>query len=244
MSNVTLVPASATIRPFYWGPYESGQYSTALAIPSLGKAKETIYSTFWANLTATVAGPTATIQIQGTLDALTGQGITIPVVLTNNSTAVTLPTPGYTLTVIDGNNAPTGQRTVSTVTPQSFYALPVDRAFSIYAGAQPPVTGPVALVTGMTAQGITGLAANTTITVNNAGSLTLSGNFTGTTGTYLVNFANNYWAATPLGTITLAGGAALFATDGFMTAANWKYVRANVTAITGTNPSLQVWMAA
>ena len=39
--------------------------------------------------------------------------------------------------------------------------------------------------------------------------------------------------ATPLGTVTLSGTTA--ASDGFTTNAPWKYIRARVTAISGTN---------
>ena|ERR1044072_3596879 len=48
------------------------------------------------------------------------------------------------------------------------------------------------------------------------------------------------WCATPMGTITLSGTTS--DSDGFTTAAPWKYVRANVTAISGTGASVDVLM--
>lgn len=51
---------------------------------------------------------------------------------------------------------------------------------------------------------------------------------------------NTYWVATPLGTITLSG--TTNATDGFTTEAPWKYVRARVTAISGTGATVTVYM--
>lgn len=49
---------------------------------------------------------------------------------------------------------------------------------------------------------------------------------------------NSNWVT--LGTITLSGTTS--ATDGFATTAAWKYVRANVTALTGTGATVQVIM--
>jgi hypothetical protein len=48
------------------------------------------------------------------------------------------------------------------------------------------------------------------------------------------------WCSTALGTITLTGTTS--ASDGFATMAAWRYVRANVTAITGTGATLEVLM--
>ena len=45
---------------------------------------------------------------------------------------------------------------------------------------------------------------------------------------------------TAAGTITLTGTTS--STDGFTTDAAWKYVRANVTAISGTGATVQVYM--
>lgn len=48
------------------------------------------------------------------------------------------------------------------------------------------------------------------------------------------------WLSTPMGTITLSGTDNN--SDGFTSAAPWKYVRANVTSISGTNATVQVYM--
>jgi len=48
------------------------------------------------------------------------------------------------------------------------------------------------------------------------------------------------WVATTLGTITLSGTTS--ATDGFTTDAPWMYVRARVTAISGTGATVTVLM--
>jgi hypothetical protein len=52
--------------------------------------------------------------------------------------------------------------------------------------------------------------------------------------------ANAAWVSTVLGTITLSGTTT--ASDGFTTNAPWKYVRARVTAISGTGATVQVYM--
>lgn len=48
------------------------------------------------------------------------------------------------------------------------------------------------------------------------------------------------WCSTVMGTITLSGTTS--STDGFTSEAPWKYIRANVTAISGTNATVQVYM--
>lgn len=52
---------------------------------------------------------------------------------------------------------------------------------------------------------------------------------------------NTYWVSTVLGTITLSGTTS--SSDGFTTSAPWKYVRARVTAISGTGATVQVYMS-
>lgn len=74
---------------------------------------------------------------------------------------------------------------------------------------------------------------------------TFQGNVTGTgavTATIVIDCSNDAvnWVATPLGTITLSGTTS--SSDGFTTTAPWKYVRARVTAITGTGATAQVYM--
>ena len=57
----------------------------------------------------------------------------------------------------------------------------------------------------------------------------------------LTDSANAAWLSTVLGTITLSGTNS--SSDGFTTSnAPWKYVRANVTAISGTGATVQVYM--
>lgn len=62
------------------------------------------------------------------------------------------------------------------------------------------------------------------------------------TATVVLEASNDgkYWLATPLGTITLSGNGA--ASDGFTSDAPWKFVRARVTALTGTGASVTVTM--
>jgi hypothetical protein len=52
-------------------------------------------------------------------------------------------------------------------------------------------------------------------------------------------FANN-WIATAVGTITLSGTTNV--TDGFQTITSWRYLRANVTNVTGTAALVSVLM--
>ena len=250
--NVSIVSASRTARPFIW-TYDGqnaytpgGTVQTATAIPSLGKLKETVWTHFQAFISASVAAPTATIQIQGTDDALTAFGVTIPVTLTNGSASATIPTTGYTLTVVDAKGQPTGQRTVSTATASSFYTVPCDTTSAIWSSPFVNVDQQiVSLIPGMAIAGVYALTANTVISSIAAGgqSLTLSNAYGGTTGTYLVNFSNNYWENTPLATISLSP-AGLIGSDGATVVSPVKYVRANVTAVAGTNPLIQVWMGA
>lgn len=51
---------------------------------------------------------------------------------------------------------------------------------------------------------------------------------------------STHWCTTPLGTITLSGTTSH--SDGFTSTAPWKYVRARVTAISGTNATVTVNM--
>jgi len=251
--NTTLVHASRTVRPFIFTDYQLNSttpyegLSTAIVAPSLGKYKESIYTTFQVIVTSGAAGPAATVSIQGTEDALTAYGVSIPLILTNGSAAIAVPTTSYTINAPDGNNQPTGQRVISTNTPTNMYTVPIDRTSAIW---QSPFVnidqGVVSLQTGMTAQGVLGIPTGTTLATITAGGLagTLSASFTGTTGVYMVNFANNYWAKTALATITLSGAATTYDSDQAVVISPIKYVRANVTVLTGTTPSVQVWMGA
>lgn len=88
-----------------------------------------------------------------------------------------------------------------------------------------------------------GVPAGTTIaSVTNAGAafLSVTASATSTGVQAMLNAVN--WCSTALGTITLSG--TLTASDGFSTASAWRYVRANVTGITGTGASVNVVMGA
>lgn len=62
------------------------------------------------------------------------------------------------------------------------------------------------------------------------------------TATVVIDCSNDgvYWCTTPLGTISLSGTTSN--ADGFTTQAPWKYVRARVTAISGTGATVYVTM--
>jgi len=253
--NVTLVSSSGSVRPFLFASAETLlPQSTTSAQASLGKFKDSVYSTFQMFLTATANGASATIEIQGTMDALTGAGVTVPCVLTNGATTCTIPNQAsqfdltsYTMNILDGSGMPTQQRVIQSALPASWYALPYDKSYAILptSGLFDTVpTGIISLQTGMYVIGANGLGSNTISAFVSPTSLTLASSFTGTSGIYNLTFLNNYWAATALGTVTLSAPSALVASDAFTVATNYKYVRANVTAIAGTNATVQVWMAA
>jgi len=74
---------------------------------------------------------------------------------------------------------------------------------------------------------------------------TFQANVVGTgavSATVIIDASNDnvYWCATPLGTITLSGTTSH--SDGFTTTAPWKYVRARVTAVSGTGATVTVNM--
>ena len=58
------------------------------------------------------------------------------------------------------------------------------------------------------------------------------------TATVVIDCSNDgtNWCATALGTITLSGTTS--SSDGFTTSAAWKYVRARVTAVSGTGATV------
>jgi hypothetical protein len=62
------------------------------------------------------------------------------------------------------------------------------------------------------------------------------------TATVVIDVSNDgvYWCSTVLGTVSLSGTTS--SSDGFTTTASWKYVRARVTAISGTGATVQVYM--
>jgi len=232
--NVTLTNSSRGARPFGWGG-PSPQWSTSIVAPSNGKYKDCPYAVFQGMVTATSGTAAATILIQATMDEMTGVGVTIPVTLTNSSTTVTLPTAPYVIMQNNAGqnlNAVYGQGQLITGQPSgSFYAVPID--FN-YATGYLQDQKIISLAAGMQVYG-PGLGAGTTIaSITNDRTLVLTAAPSGlatSPGVYWVTFANNFWAS--LGTITLSG--TLSASDGFTTTSPWKYVRANVTAISGTN---------
>lgn len=82
------------------------------------------------------------------------------------------------------------------------------------------------------------------LTYTNAGSITLSANATAS-ATVNLQFYRTNWNTTALGTITLSGTISATAasfTDGFATSSAWRYVRANVSNVTGTGATVQVIM--
>lgn len=62
------------------------------------------------------------------------------------------------------------------------------------------------------------------------------------TATVVIDVSNDgvYWCSTVMGTISLSGTTS--SSDGFVSDAPWKYVRARVTAISGTGATVQVYM--
>lgn len=76
----------------------------------------------------------------------------------------------------------------------------------------------------------------------NAKDLTFFGVVAGTgalTGTVLIQVSNDNVNWLTLGTINLSG--TTVAQDGFASSANWTFFRANVTAITGTGATINVF---
>lgn len=74
---------------------------------------------------------------------------------------------------------------------------------------------------------------------------TFQGTVVGTgavTATIVIDCSNDgvNWCSTALGTITLSGTTS--SSDGFTTQAPWKFVRARVTAISGTGATINVLM--
>ena len=86
-----------------------------------------------------------------------------------------------------------------------------------------------------------GVPPGTTVaSVTNAGTLVMSANATATQANVQAQFFDNAWVNTAAGTITLNG--TTLASDGFTTLSAWRYVQAIVSAITGTNATLNVTM--
>ena len=108
----------------------------------------------------------------------------------------------------------------------------------------------VRLASGMTYALPVNVAALTTTTTStgngtykNSSWTSFQANVVGTgavTATVVIDCSNDnlYWCTTPLATITLSGTTS--SADGFTTTAPWKYVRARVTAISGTGATVNV----
>lgn len=74
----------------------------------------------------------------------------------------------------------------------------------------------------------------------NGGSLTMSANATASASAVQGSIFAQNWIATPLATITLNGSTSV--SDGFTTTAPWRYVRAVVSGLTGTNAAVAILM--
>lgn len=92
-----------------------------------------------------------------------------------------------------------------------------------------------AAITTVTGDGVPKAAPKSTFqaTVTGTGALT---------ATVVIEGSNDRtnWVATPLGTISLSGNDSV--TDGFANDAPWKYVRARISALTGTGATVNVLM--
>jgi len=240
MSNVSLVCHTKGLHPFTWGGQTPGSsWSTTINAPSNGKYKDGIYTTVHGIVQGTAGVCTATINIQASNDEMTGMGVTIPVVLTNSSTTVTLPTFGYTMATLQ-NTFPTGTALVTGTSPGSFFAVPTN--WNVYPNAFGQDQKMISLTAGMVVTG-PGFAAGTTIASVSATSLTVAAAPTGlatSPGVYWINFANPYWGKTALATLTLSGTS--FDNDIATIVGSYRYLRANVTNVTGTNATAYCFM--
>jgi len=183
--------------------------STTTNQSSLPLFKESPYSTFQAILSSTIG------------NAITG--------------TVTLQVSDDPLTgsgmVIGGINTTASSTTITSSTRN-------------FAGgvAQFPALSNVAVSVGMLVVGANIPAGTVVQTVTNAGSLVLSAAATSTLVETALTFYNLNWCSTAMGVITLSGTTAQATptfTDGFTTQASWRYVRAVVSAITGTGATVQ-----
>lgn len=86
-----------------------------------------------------------------------------------------------------------------------------------------------------------GIPVGTTVSAVAAGgaTLTMSGNATATADRVPGLFRALRWASTALGTLTLSGNDLV--TDGFQHVGSARYVRANVTNITGVGATVRIW---
>lgn len=179
---------------------------------SLPIYKSSPWTTVQGFLTSSTFGLiTATITIQGTNDVYSGVGFSINGCVTNNASAV------------------------------------VTNPLNLFAGGQEMLNDVLspAVAVGMLVVG-PGVPLGTIVSVvTNTGSITLSNNLSASSGQggVTLRFFNNAWATTVLGTITLSGttsATAPFVTDAFSSVSTFKFIRANVTNITGTGATVYV----
>ena len=200
---------SGDVGLFPWG--NAGAVSVTANQSSLPIYKESPWTTFQAIVTSTTFGALAgTVAILGTNDIWTGVGfVANNVTLTNGSAVITC-----TASQFAGGTEELNDQ------------------FSPAVAVGMIVVGP-------------GIPVGTYVaTVTNNNSITLSANVAGlpaspTVGS--VRFFQTNWCATALGTITLSGTTSATAptlSDGFTTVAPWKWVKAVLTAISGTGATV------
>lgn len=100
------------------------------------------------------------------------------------------------------------------------------------------------LADAVTTTGVKGSASNIIDGMQDTDARTFQATVSGTgavTSTVLIQVSNDGTNYITAGTITLSGTTS--ATDGFVLDAPWAYVRANVTAISGTSAAVTVTMA-
>lgn len=203
---------SGTVDTFTFG--NTGAVSTTVNQASLPLYKAGPWSTFQGVLNSTTFGLiTGTINIQGTNDIWAGAGFVVNNVVTTNASGVV-------------------------TSPLNQFAGQTEQLQDLFAPA---------VAVGMLVIG-PGIPVGTIVnTVTNAGSITLSNNASATSGVGGVSlrFFTNNWCTTALATFTLTGTTAAatpYVTDGATSVSAFKWVRANVTNITGTGATVSVSM--
>ena len=186
--------------------------TTTVNQASLPIYKSSPWTTVHGIVTSSTFGAlTATIAIQGTNDIWSGTGFVVNTVATTSGSAVvTQPLGSFAAGVEQLNDQ----------------LSPAVAVGMLVVGPGVPVGTYVSVVT-------------------NNGSITLSQNCTATSSTGGVSlrfFANN-WATTALGTITLTGTTSATApsySDAITSVSTFKFIRANVTNVTGTGATVSV----
>ena len=189
-----------------------GTLTTTVNQNSLPIYKVSPWTTVHGIVTSSTFGAlTATITIQGSNDVWSGVGFALNTLVTTSGSAVV-------------------------TSPLNQFAGGSEQLNDLYN----PAVSVGMLVVGP------GIPAGTyVLTVTNNGSITLSANATVSTvqgGVALKFFANN-WATTAVGTITLTGTTSATApsySDAFTSVSTFKFLRANVTNVTGTGATVSV----